>query len=129
MFIANFFVVFLLGLQSRNVNEGQYIAAVITSFGISVSQFLFVKYAANGDIWVFLICAMGGCCGIAFSIWFYKWFSSFKATRARNGLFTGGPVTYSGVVLCGEKTNEYRIPTDVLKNLHRTGIQAPGERL
>lgn len=74
MFFSNFFVVFLLGLQSKNVNQGKYFAAVTTSFGISVSQFIFVKYVAHGSYLTFAICATGGCFGIAFSIWFYKHF-------------------------------------------------------
>lgn len=71
MFVSSFFVVFLLGLQSKNVNQSRYVAAIITSFGISLAQFFFVKYAANGDYIVFMVCAIGGCMGIAFSIWFY----------------------------------------------------------
>jgi hypothetical protein len=74
MFWSNFAVVFLLGLQSKNVNQGHYMAAVVTSFGISVSQFVFIKYAATGSYEAFAICAAGGCCGIAFSIWFYRYF-------------------------------------------------------
>jgi FtsH-binding integral membrane protein len=71
MFVSNFFVVFLLGLQSKNVNQGHYMAAVITSLGISTANFTFIKYAAQGSYMTFAICAAGGCAGIAFSIWFY----------------------------------------------------------
>ena len=78
MFWSNFFIVFLLGLQSKNVNRGHYFLAVVTSFGISVSQFIFVKYAATGSYTAFALCAAGGCCGIAFSIWFYKHFIERK---------------------------------------------------
>jgi hypothetical protein len=72
MFISNFFVVFLLGLQSKNVNQGRYTAAIVTSFGISSANFAFIKYAATGSYMTFAVCALGGCCGIAFSIWFYE---------------------------------------------------------
>lgn len=72
MFWSNFFVVFLLGLQSKNVVNGHYTAAVITSLGISVANFIFVKYAVTGSYDVFAVCALGGCTGIAVSIWFYK---------------------------------------------------------
>jgi len=72
MFVSNFFVVFLLGLQSKNVNQGRYLAAILTSFGISMANFLFIRYAASGDMTVFTTCAAGGACGIAFSIWFYS---------------------------------------------------------
>ena len=74
MFVSNFVLVFLLGLQSKNVNAGRYMAAVTTSFGISVANFIFVKYAAAGSYDVFAVCAAGGCSGIAFVIWFYKHF-------------------------------------------------------
>lgn len=82
MFAANFGVVFLLGLQSRNVTAGNHIAAVITSFGISVANFTFVKYAATGTLSAFLVCAIGGCLGIATSIWAYE---SFERGRRKNG--------------------------------------------
>lgn len=72
MFAGSFVLVFLLGIQSRNVVAGRYMAAVMTSFGISVSQFIFVKYAATGSYDVFFVNAAGGCLGIAGSIWFYK---------------------------------------------------------
>ena len=44
-------------------------AAAITSVGISVAQFAFVKYAANGNWLVLIISALGGAMGIAFSIY------------------------------------------------------------
>jgi hypothetical protein len=44
----------------------------VTSFGISVSQTLFVKLVGPGSLTVFWIAAAGGCCGIACSIWFYE---------------------------------------------------------
>lgn len=69
---ASFIVVFLLGLQSRNVNQGRYIAAVITSAGIAVSQFYFVKIVATGTVETLLFSLIGGCAGIAFSIWFHQ---------------------------------------------------------
>lgn len=72
MFVGSFVIVFLLGLQSRNVNMGRYMAAVITSAGISISQFIFVRYAASGNLWALLIAVLGGCSGIASSIWFWK---------------------------------------------------------
>lgn len=72
MFAGSLVLVFLLGVQSRNVVAGRYMAAVMTSFGISVSNFIFVKYAATGSYDVFFVNAAGGCLGIAGSIWFYK---------------------------------------------------------
>jgi hypothetical protein len=80
MFFSNFAVVFLLGLQSKNVNQGRYMAAAMTSVGISVSQWIFVKYATHGDWRVFVTCAFGGALGIASSIWFYKNFMEARRT-------------------------------------------------
>ena len=72
MFAGSFVLVFLLGIQSRNVVAGRYLAAITTSFGISVSNFIFVKFAATGSYDVFFVNAVGGCLGIAGSIFFYK---------------------------------------------------------
>lgn len=72
MFASNFSIVFLLGLQSRNVVAGRYFAAVVTSLGISVGNFMFIRFAATGDPSTFVVCASGGCCGVAASIWFYE---------------------------------------------------------
>lgn len=72
IFLGNFTVVFLLGIQSRNVQAGRYVAAVLTSAGINVSNFIFVKYAANGALAVLGVSTIGGCAGIATAIWFYQ---------------------------------------------------------
>lgn len=69
MFVSSFVVVFLLGLQSKNVNRSRYVAAAITSVGISVAQFVFVKYAANGHWLVMFVSAFGGALGIVTSIY------------------------------------------------------------
>ena len=72
MFFASFVLVFLLGLQSKNVMYGRYVAAIATSFGISACNFLFVKYAASGSYFAFIATAVGAMGGIASSIWFYQ---------------------------------------------------------
>lgn len=72
MFVSNFFIVFLLGLQSRNVVAGKYLWAILTSLGISIANFTFIKFAATGDPSAFVLCASGACFGIAASIWFYE---------------------------------------------------------
>ena len=79
MFVSSFVAVFLLGMQSRNVNAGRYVSAVITSAGISGSQFMFAKYASTGSYDVFLATASGGCIGVAASIYIYtKYFEKNK---------------------------------------------------
>ena len=79
MFASTFFVVLFLGLQSKNVMHSRYIAAMATSLGISVSQFVFTKYAAVGGTDTLAVCALGGMMGIATSIWLYD--NVFKRGR------------------------------------------------
>ena len=55
LFIASFFLVGLLGLQSRNVQHSRYLAAATTSMAISLSNFIFVKSVAVGGIDTLLI--------------------------------------------------------------------------
>lgn len=81
VFLGNFTVVFLLGIQSRNVQAGRYLAAVLTSAGINVSNFIFVKYAANGALGVLGVSTLGGCAGIATAIWFYQHVIERKLNR------------------------------------------------
>jgi hypothetical protein len=69
MFTSSFVVVFLLGLQSKHVHKSKYFAAAMTSVGISIAQFVFVKYAVNGNILVLIVSAIGGAIGIALSIY------------------------------------------------------------
>lgn len=72
IFLGAFINVFLLGLQSRNVVAGRYVAAMATSAGISLAQFIFVKFAATGSIAVLIVSTAGGCLGIGSAIWFYR---------------------------------------------------------
>ncbi|MFT4064288.1 hypothetical protein [Paraburkholderia sp.] len=83
LFAASFGSVFLLGVQSKNVNQGRYIASVVTSFGISLGQFTFAHAAASGTLTAFLVSAAGGCSGIASSIWFYQQFMEKKRNADR----------------------------------------------
>lgn len=78
LFGVTLFSVFLLGVQSRNVNQGRYIAAVVTSFGISIGNFTFARYASTGSLAAFFASAVGGMAGIALSIWFYQRFMEKK---------------------------------------------------
>lgn len=78
MFVSSYCAVFLLGIQSKNVMASRYLAAVVTSAGISLSQFLFVKYAASGDWTILAVTTAGGCSGIATAIAFYD-----KITKAK----------------------------------------------
>lgn len=82
MFFSSFMLVFLLGFQSKNVQNSRYFLAVLTSFGISLANFLFVKFAADGQLVPFIICATGGCIGIACSIWVGDRFHRARQTPA-----------------------------------------------
>lgn len=78
LFGSSFAVVFFLGLQSKNVMHSRYIAAMITSLGISTANFLFVKYASTGGLTEFGVAATGGMLGIAAAIYSYDTFSKRK---------------------------------------------------
>lgn len=87
IFLGAFINVFLLGLQSRNVVAGRYAAAMLTSAGISLAQFIFVKFAATGSLTVLAISTAGGCLGIGSAIWFYRHIMERKlhmATKTAN---------------------------------------------
>lgn len=68
LFISTFLLVFFLGLQSLNVNNGHRFAAFCTSFGIGASNLLLFKLAPDAtglEIAAFL---MGGPFGIVASM-------------------------------------------------------------
>jgi len=68
LFASTFFLVFFLGLQSLNVNNGHRLAAFLTSFGIGTSNLLLFKLAPNAggiEIAAFLF---GGPFGIVASM-------------------------------------------------------------
>jgi general stress protein CsbA len=69
VFGSAFFLVGLLGMQSKNVQHSKYVAAAITSMLISVSNF--VKYAVSGGLIVLLLTAVGGACGVVTSIYLH----------------------------------------------------------
>lgn len=59
----------LLGLQSKNVQHSKYVAAAITSMGISLANFVFVKAVAVGDYDTLLVVMVGGATGIMVAIY------------------------------------------------------------
>ena len=69
LFIASFFLVGLLGLQSKNVQHSKYVAAAITSIAISVANFVFVKSVATGGFDMMFTGMVGGACGIMVAIY------------------------------------------------------------
>lgn len=72
-FIATYVQVFLLGLQSRNVNSGQYIAAAITSWSIGAINIFSVKTIAICDpVLLFFIGSIAGPSGIVSAMLFHR---------------------------------------------------------
>ena len=77
IFMASFFQVFLLGLNSQFVRN-QWIGSVfIVSWFISVAQFTYTKIVAMTEgaevLYIFFASGMGGALGIVSSIFFYRW--------------------------------------------------------
>lgn len=50
VFTAQFFAVFLLGIQSLNVRDGRYIAAAITSFLLGVFGFVSTSIVGSKEV-------------------------------------------------------------------------------
>ena len=69
MFLSSFILVTLFGLQSKNVQHSRYFPAFFISIGISISNFIFVKYAATGSYDVLISTASGGAFGIITAIY------------------------------------------------------------
>lgn len=69
LFLASFFLVGLLGLQSKNVQHSRYLAAATTSMAITLANFIFVKAVATGGIDMMFTGMVGGASGIMFAIY------------------------------------------------------------
>ena len=72
LFVSTFGLVFLLGLQSQNVNNGHYVGAFCTSFGISASQLVLYKLAPDADGAQLAAYIAGGPLGIISSMWAHR---------------------------------------------------------
>lgn len=72
LFVSTFVLVFLLGLQSRNVNCGQASAAFLTSFGIGFTQLLLYKLAPDASGIEISAYLSGGPFGIVTSMWAHE---------------------------------------------------------
>lgn len=82
VFFATYLSVFTLGLQSLNVNQGQYLAAGVTSFFISTGHIFLYSYMPNPSGFTLVGYYLGGIAGITSSIWFHKtarrWWAGYK---------------------------------------------------
>lgn len=87
LFLASFFNVFLLGLNSQFVRDQRVVIVFILSWGISSSQFIFTRVIAltEAPLLAFFSAGLGGSLGICVSIYFYRWFNprfnNFKMGR------------------------------------------------
>ena len=71
LFTSTFILVGLLGLQSKNVQHSRYLMAALTSIFISISQFIFVKIVATGNMIDLVVVCCGGAIGIVTAIWLH----------------------------------------------------------
>ncbi|HQS59760.1 MAG: hypothetical protein B7Y56_03165 [Gallionellales bacterium 35-53-114] len=69
LFASTFILVFALGAQSLNVNNGHYVAAAVTSFVIGSSQMILFKLAPNASWSEITAFVIGGPFGITASMW------------------------------------------------------------
>lgn len=69
LFVSTFILVFALGAQSLNVNNGHYIAAAFTSFVIGAGQMILFKLAPNASWSEIAAFLLGGPFGITASMW------------------------------------------------------------
>lgn len=76
LFLSSLFMVFLLGIQSLNVNGGHYLAAALTSFLIGICNFFVLRYVPNSNFSLLPAAAYvaGGPIGIVVSMWFHQKF-------------------------------------------------------
>lgn len=72
LFASAFFLVFLLGLQSLNVNGGHYVAAALTSLGLGTLQVLIIKLVPGASLSEMAATIAGGPFGITASMYFHR---------------------------------------------------------
>ena len=83
LFGATFANVFLLGFQSKNVHRSRYLLAAVTSVGITIAQYFFVKYAANdGGLEFLMVSGAGGALGIVAAIAIHDWMELKRHARS-----------------------------------------------
>lgn len=79
LFLSTFFNVFLLGFNSKNVHQSRYFLAFAASWGITVAQYFFVRYAVSGDGMLFIVISgLGGSLGIVSAIYIHDRFTHKK---------------------------------------------------
>ena len=74
--VAAFATVFFLGLNSKMLRDDRVLAAALISWLITISQFAMTWAVVNAGLApleYILWAGAGGCTGITFSQYFYKW--------------------------------------------------------
>ena len=72
IFASTFILVFALGFQSLNVNNGHYRAAFLTSFAIAASNLVLFKTVPQADTMQIIAYLMAGPCAIVSSMWTHR---------------------------------------------------------
>lgn len=72
IFISTFILVFALGFQSLNVNNGHYKAAFLTSFAIGSANLVLFKTVPQADAMQVFAYLSGGPFGIVASMWAHQ---------------------------------------------------------
>jgi hypothetical protein len=81
LFASTFITVFALGFQSRNVNQGQYLWAAITSFFIGGASLVLYKVLPDASATQCAAYLLGGATGITSSIYVHsRWFTRKTST-------------------------------------------------
>jgi hypothetical protein len=73
LFVSTFVLVFALGIQSLNVNNGHRVAAVFTSFVIGTSNLVLFKLAPDASAAEAVAFLMGGPFGIYAAMVAHPW--------------------------------------------------------
>lgn len=99
LFASNYVMVFLLGFQSKNVQHSKYALAGATSMGITLANFIFVKFAAgDGHALHFLLTAgAGGSLGIMSAIWVHGLLHNRKSKAKKSMhkvIYLAGPYSH-----------------------------------
>ncbi len=72
LFGSTLALVFFLGLQSLNVNNGRYLAAFFTGFGIGAANLALFKLAPDASGLEIAAYLSGGPVGIVASMWVHR---------------------------------------------------------
>jgi len=84
IFLSTFILVFALGFQSLNVNNGHYKAAFFTSFAIALSNLVLFKTIPQAGLLEISAYLLAGPLAIVSSMWAHKRFINSKTKKVIN---------------------------------------------